>query len=128
MNFSLASLPVAFTLIYVPRLVTAVGQSKQPEGLDNKHPRAQQARLTGWALRANGAHLNSFESFAPFAAAVLAARVGGANLETLSLFAAAHVTLRAVYIALYLANVDKLRTLVWLLSTAATVRIFLLAL
>lgn len=128
MDFSLASLPAAFALIYVPRIVTAVGQSKQPEGLDNKHPRAQQARLTGWAFRAHSAHLNSFEAFAPFAAAVLAARVGGADLDALSLYAAAHVALRAVYVALYIADVDKARTLVWLLATAATVRIFLLAL
>ena len=128
MDTALACLPAAFALIYVPRVVAAYGQSKQPEGLDNKHPRAQQARLTGWALRANSAHLNAFEAFAPFAAAVLAARVAGADPSQTATFAVAHVVLRALYTALYLANVDKLRTLVWGLSFAATFRLFFLAL
>jgi uncharacterized MAPEG superfamily protein len=127
MDTPFACLLGAFVLIYAPRLGSALGQSKQPEGFDNKHPRAQQARLTGWAFRANSAHLNGFEAFAPFAAAVLAARVHGADAATLATFAVAHVALRAAYVVLYLANVDKLRSLAWVLSTAATARIFLLA-
>jgi uncharacterized MAPEG superfamily protein len=127
-DVALACLPAAFALIYVPRLVVAYGQSKMPEGLDNKHPRAQQARLTGWALRANGAHQNAFEAFAPFAAAVLAAHVAGADRPQAAAFAVAHVALRAAYTALYVADVDKLRTVTWLLATGATFRLFLLAL
>jgi uncharacterized MAPEG superfamily protein len=128
MDLALACLPAALTLVYVPRLVVAFGQSKQPEGLDNKHPRAQQARLTGWAFRANSAHANAFEAFAPFAAAVLAARSAGADPAQLGTYALAHVALRAVYTALYIGNVDKLRTLVWVLSFGVTFRIFFLAL
>ncbi len=128
MDTALACLPTALVLVYVPRLVTAFGQSKEPGGLDNKHPRAQQARLTGWAFRANSAHANAFEAFAPFAAAVLAARLAGADPSQTALYAVAHVALRALYTALYIANVDKARTAVWLLSIAATFRLFLLAL
>lgn len=128
MDTALACLPAALVLVYLPRIVTAVGQSKQPDGLDNKHPRAQQARLTGWAFRANSAHQNAFEAFAPFAAAVLAARVGGATPDQIAPYAIAHLALRAVYTVLYLADVDKARSLVWLLSFAAIFRIFFLAL
>lgn len=37
---------------------------------DNHHPRAQQARLTGFGARALAAHLNSIEAFPLFAAGV----------------------------------------------------------
>lgn len=42
---------IAFVLIYVPRVFVATAQAKQPEGLDNRNPRAQQAKLTGLGAR-----------------------------------------------------------------------------
>ena len=79
MTIPLACIAAAFALIYAPRIAVVVAQAKQAEGFDNKHPRDQQAKLTGWGRRANAAHLNAFESFAPFAAAVLVAHVTHAD-------------------------------------------------
>jgi uncharacterized MAPEG superfamily protein len=42
---------VAFLLIYFPRLFVIAAQARQPEGYDNRNPRDQQARLTGWGRR-----------------------------------------------------------------------------
>lgn len=107
-------------LIYVPRAVVVRAQMAQPGGLDNAHPRAQQARLDGLGARANGAHQNSFEAFAPFAAGVLASKATGVDADEIALLSMAFVALRIVYIGLYLGDKPSARTAVWLLGTLCT--------
>lgn len=117
---------LAFVLIYIPRIFAAVAQGMQPEGFDNKHPRDQQARLPGWGKRAVGAHLNGFEAFAPFAAAVFVCHLASANAAWSANLAVTFVAARAVYIALYIGNVDKVRTAVWGVGFGSTLALFLL--
>ena len=117
---------LAFALIYLPRIFAAVAQTKMPGGMDNKHPRDQQAQLTGWGKRAAGAHLNGFEAFAPFAAAVIIAHLAHANAVWSVNLAVLFLVARAIYIALYIGNIDKLRTVVWLLGFGLTIALFLL--
>ena len=117
---------VAFLLIYLPRIIVAAAQGKQPEGFDNKHPRDQQARLTGWGRRANAAHMNAFEAFAPFAAAVLVAHVTHADAKWSAILAIAHVAARVAYVGLYVGNVDRARSGVWMVGLAATIGLFVL--
>lgn len=104
---------LAWLLIYAPKIPLTIAMARQPEGFDNKLPRAQQDRLTGMGARARAAHLNSFEAFAPFAAAVLIAHVGGGDPRRASLLAIAFVASRVLYIAAYLADLDKLRSTLW---------------
>src|SRR5262245_54155516 len=82
---------LAAILVYVPRVFVLIAQTRMPEGLDNKDPRGQQTRLTGWGKRAQGAHLNAFEAFAPFAAAVFVSHLGGANPQRAAWLAIAFV-------------------------------------
>jgi uncharacterized MAPEG superfamily protein len=110
------ALLVAVALIYIPRIFVARGQAQQPEGYDNSHPRLQQAKLTGLAARAQAAHMNGFEAFAPFAAGVLACKVGGVDSDEIALFSIAFVALRAIYLVLYLKNMSTLRSAVWSLG------------
>lgn len=117
---------LALGLIYVPRIFVAAAQARMPEGFDNKHPRDQQARLTGWGKRAAGAHANAFEAFAPFAAAVLVAHAAGADAGWSAILAVSFVALRAAYTALYIANVDRARSLAWLLGLGCVVGLFVL--
>jgi len=60
----------AWFVVYAGKLPVAAAMHKAG-GYDNHHPRSQQAALTGWGARSLAAHLNGFETFAPFAAAVL---------------------------------------------------------
>lgn len=115
-----ACLLAAFALIYVPRIFVARAQAQDPAGYDNSHPRAQQARLTGLGIRAVGAHNNSFEAFAPFAAGVLACLHTGAHPELVPSLCVAFVALRAVYLALYLGNKPTARSTVWTLGFLVT--------
>jgi uncharacterized MAPEG superfamily protein len=118
---------IAFVLIYVPRIFVAIAQTRQPEGMDNKNPRDQQARLTGWGRRANAAHANTFEAFAPFAAAVLVAHAANADPHWSSILALTFVGARVIYPVLYIANIDKLRTVVWSVGLFATAGLFVVA-
>jgi uncharacterized MAPEG superfamily protein len=121
------SLFLCFILIYVPRMVVARYQAQQPEGLDNAHPRAQQAKLTGVGARANAAHMNAFEAFAPFAAAVLLCELRRVDPSTVGMLAMTFVGLRAVYTLLYIANVPTLRSLVWIVGFGVTATLYVYA-
>ncbi|RUO79654.1 MAPEG family protein [Pseudidiomarina taiwanensis] len=85
-------------------------------GYDNRHPRAQQQRLTGVGARAVAGHYNAFEAFPLFAAAVLLVIATDQITALNQTLAVAFVALRIAYQILYLMNWDKLRSLVWLFA------------
>jgi uncharacterized MAPEG superfamily protein len=111
----------------LPYLFTGVAKAIGPR-YDNRDVRSWQARLEGRAYRAHAAHLNSFEAFPFFAAAVLAAMVAGADASRVNLLAIAFVALRLVYFAVYLANLAALRSLVWFAALGCAIAIFVAAL
>jgi uncharacterized MAPEG superfamily protein len=116
---------VAYLLVFFPKIVVAVAQAKQPGGYDNQHPRDQQARLEGWGKRAVAAHMNAFEALAPFAAAVLVALVGHADLGVVTPLAIAFLVIRVAYTLIYIGGMGMLRSAVWTLGFLATCALFL---
>lgn len=117
---------IAFLLIYLPKIPLSVAMAKEGAGYDNKSPREQQARLTGWGARARAAHMNAFESFPPFAAAVVIAHLAKADPVWSAKLAIAHVAARTVYPLIYMANLGTLRSLVWGVGFLATIGLFVL--
>jgi uncharacterized MAPEG superfamily protein len=117
---------VAFSLIWFPRLVVARAQMQSPGGLDNHHPRDQQAALEGRGRRAQAAHNNAFEAFAPFAAAVVIAHLAHASETWASGLAITHVVARTVYPFLYINDLPTARSTVWTIGTLATAGLFLI--
>ena len=69
-------------------------------GYNNRNPRAWMAKQDGnYRLqRANAAHLNAFEAFAPFAAGVLMAQAAGVDHGRVALLAVAFVVLRLAHV------------------------------
>lgn len=128
MNIPFLCVGIAFLLIYLPRVFVARAQARRPEGYDNVNPRAQQAQLDERGARAQAAHANAFESFAPFAAAVIVAHLGKADPELTTVFALTHVGARAIYPFVYIAGKGSLRTLIWMVGFAATGALFVLPL
>jgi uncharacterized MAPEG superfamily protein len=118
---------VAVVLIYVPRFVVGAEMKKQTGGYDNHEPRRQQAALDGRGRRALGAHHNGFETFAPFAAAVLAAVQRGVHVELVSALALGFIIARAVYVGCYVADRATVRSAMWTLGQLATAALFVLA-
>jgi uncharacterized MAPEG superfamily protein len=55
MTLPLVTVGIAFLLIDLSKIPLGVGMQRMPGGYDNRHPRAQQAKLEGWASRATAA-------------------------------------------------------------------------
>jgi uncharacterized MAPEG superfamily protein len=114
----------AWILVYSSKLPVAAAMQRAG-GYDNRHPRAQQATLTGWGARAVAAHLNGFETFAPFAAAVLVAHLAGGSPQLVDALAVTFVVSRLVYVTCYLTNLSTLRSTVWSVGFLVTLALFL---
>jgi uncharacterized MAPEG superfamily protein len=125
-SIPLLCLPIAFGLVFLPKVPLSLAMARQPEGYDNRHPRDQQAKLSGWGRRAAAAHANGFESFPAFAAGVLATQVTGASPQWASIFSIAYVVARVLYAGAYLADIHMLRSAVWSIGFMATIALMLL--
>jgi uncharacterized MAPEG superfamily protein len=98
----------------LPYVWTILGKSAV-RGYDNRDPRGWIAKQTHPRVhRANAAHLNAFEAFPAFAAAVLMAQLAGVDPDRISMLAVAFVAFRVLHGISYLADRDTLRSLCWL--------------
>lgn len=106
--------------------VVTVGVAKAVGGAyDNNDPRGRAASYEGLARRAHAAHLNGFEAFPLFAAAVLVAETKGGPQGWVNALALLFLVLRAGYIAAYLGDRATLRSALWSLAFLATLALFL---
>lgn len=89
--------------------------AKRGPRYDNSDPRRWLAKQDDARLhRANAAHLNAFEAFAPFAAGVLMAQAAGVDARLVTTLALVFVALRIAHGIFYITNVHVLRSLCWL--------------
>ncbi len=91
------------------------------DGYDNRHPREQQARLTGFGARALAAHNNCFEALTYFAPAAIAVMALGAIDETAKWLAIIFVVCRVLYLIMYWMDLDKLRSTVWIVAFGCSI-------
>lgn len=95
---------------------------------DNRNPHEFLAHTQGLAARANAAQQNGFETFAPFAAAVLVAHAtGNAGQSTVNLLAGLFVAFRLAFIYCYLADKPTMRSLMWTGGFVCTIGLFVAA-
>lgn len=127
MDISIWCVFVAFILIYLPRL-PAIRATLAAEGhIDIANPRLQQSRLRGLGSRAQAAHMNSVEAFAPFAAAVWVAHYSGVDSALRDSLALIFIAARVGFIGAYLADMNPWRTLVWTVGFVAVIALFVAA-
>jgi len=119
---------LAFLLVYLARIPVMIALARAPGGYDNRHPRDAQARLEGWGRRAQAAHQNSIEGFAPFAASVFVAHLGRASAGAASALAVTYVVSRLVYVALYIGDVATMLSAIWGLGMTCIAGLFALPL
>lgn len=117
----------AFWCILIAALLPYVWStlSKLEGKYDNAQPRLQ--KKTGWRQRADWAQQNSWEAFAPFAAAVLVAHAAHAAQTTTDLLAGLFILLRLGHGAAYLANRPTLRSLLWTGGLLCVIGLFVAA-
>ncbi|WBY02213.1 MAPEG family protein [Ramlibacter tataouinensis] len=133
--------PTRFTVAYWCVLVAALlpyacaylakagglGKPRSQGGFDNRDPRGWLARQTDWRARANAAQANSFEALPLFIGAVIIAHQLGAPQTRIDILAVLFVTLRAIYIAMYVAGLPTVRSAVWAGGLLANLAILLSA-
>lgn len=101
---------VAFWCVLIAGLLPYVVFGPAATKLDIKMPRRLVADLEGLPARAHGAHLNHFEAFPFFAAAVIIAHVVSGPSALVNWLAAAFVVVRLFYTAMYLTDRQPLRS------------------
>ena len=93
--------------------------------LDPHAPRRNASQLEGLAARAHGAHLNAFEAFPFFAAAVIVSQIVEGPSAMVGGLALAFVVARIGHIAFYLADRPPLRSACFFIGLALALVIFI---
>ena len=117
-------------IAFFPFVLSSLGgyfRMRQFGTLDNKHPRAQQARLEGVGARVLAAQQNAWEALPVFSAAVLVAHAAGADPAASATAAWLFVVARVLHAVFYVANLDILRSLIFFVGIGACIWLFTLA-
>ena len=126
------ALPIELTLLIwsvalcvAQMLVAGVGANIQASLPVLAGNREDMPALTGWAGRAQRAHRNLLENLPLFAILVLVAAATDGFSAATALGAQLFFWARVAYAAVYLAGIPYLRTLIWLVSMAGLVLLFI---
>ena len=103
-------------------------RQQQLGSVDNKNWRhSQLPNLTGAGARAYSAQANAWEAVAFFTVCVLVAHLSGADPQASATAALAFLVARVLHAVLYIADLDKLRTVVFLVGWGACLYLVYLA-
>ncbi len=91
---------------------------------DNANPRDPGFYKPGLRTRSQGAHLNGYEAFPFFAAAVILAEMRLAPQGIVNGLAVAFIVIRVAYVALYLTDRPTARSIVWSAGFVCNLAIF----
>jgi uncharacterized MAPEG superfamily protein len=95
------------------------------KGLDPKVPRAAAKDLTGLGARAYGAHLNAFEAFPPFAAAVIISHLTLGTNTWSNVLALLFLIARAAHMGFYLADQQPPRSAAFFVGLLIVIVMFI---
>ena len=127
MNDVTLAILIAFAMIYTPRFMAAGAQMRMPGGFNYGYSRDQQTELKGLPRRAQAAHLNGVEGFAPFAVAALMAQQAAPGSALVGQLALGYAATRVVFVICYLADLNPWRTVVWLAGLGLNIALFVAA-
>ncbi len=123
MDLPIASLLFAGAMPWICAGIAKGGQ----RNYDNHNPREWLAKQTGYRARANAAQANCFEAFPMYAVGVLLAMLSDIEADQLELWAGLFIAARVAYVAFYVMDKDKLRSLAWLVGVVSTVALYVLS-
>ncbi len=115
---------IAFWCVLVAAILPYVPFSFAAGAVDQRAPRKAVAQLEGLPARAHGAHLNAFEAFPPFAAAVIISHLAiGANSLANGL-AITFIIVRVAHMGFYLGDRPPLRSAAFFVGLIIDIVIF----
>ena len=100
-------------------------KSRRDGGYDNHNPRAWLSKQTDWRARANAAQANTFEALPFFFAAVIIAHQLQARQTVVDILALMFVVLRVAYVLMYVADMAKTRSVIWVAALLINIWILL---
>ena len=83
--------------------------------------------MKGFPKRAQAAHLNGVEGFAPFAVAALMAQQTAPNSAIVGQLALGYAGTRVLFVLCYLLNLNPWRTIVFLIGLGLNIALFVVA-
>ena len=106
--------------------IVSIGPAKMSgaRNYDNSNPRDPSFYTPGLRARSQGAHLNGYEAFPFFAAAVILAEMRAVPQDVVNGLAMAFIVARVLYVLFYLGDRRTLRSLVWAVALLCNLAIF----
>lgn len=133
MSMQFARFTVAYWCVLIAALLplgcawlaksAGIGKPRREGGFDNHDPRGWLARQQGWQARANAAQANTFEALPLFIGAVIIAHQLGAPQTMVDILAVLFVTLRIIYVAMYVAGLAMIRSAIWAIALLVNIGI-----
>ena len=130
MTTPLWCLVIVAILPYLLGFLGGYFRMRQFGSIDNKHPRLQQARMEGVGARAVAAHNNAWEALGFFTAAVVVLHLANptaAHGSTAANLSLVFLVTRIAHPILYLANLDILRSSIFVVGSACVLGLFYIA-
>lgn len=127
MTTPLWCLAVVAVLPYVCAGAGSYFRYRQFGRVDNKNPRRQGAQLEGAGARIQAAQANAWEALPFFTAGVVAAQLGGADPGKAATLSEVFVVTRLLHPIFYGADLDALRSLVFMVGFGCVIGLFWIA-
>ena len=121
MTFAYACIVIA---ILMPIILAGISKKGSAIPINNNDPREHIRHLKERAKYAYGAEQNCYESFPPFAIAIVVAHVMGGLQLTIDILAGLYIFSRLLYIAFYLQGKGTLRSITYMIGLFSTIALF----
>jgi len=108
----------------MPIILAGISKKRSEVAVNNNDPRDHIKHLKKKAKYAYGAEQNCYESFPPFAIAVVVAHLMSGTQLTIDILAGLFVFSRLMYIAFYLEGKGLLRSASYMVGLIATISLF----
>ena len=121
MTFAYVCIVIALIL---PMIWAGIAKKESKIPINNNAPRDHIRQLQGRAKNAYGVEQNSYESFPPFAIAVIVAHLTGGTQLTIDILAGLYIASRLMYGVFYLQGTGTLRSATFMVGLIATISLF----
>ena len=110
--------------IIMPIILASISKRGSDVPLNNNEPRDYIRHLKKRAKYAYGAEQNCYESFPPFAIAVLVAHFMGGTQLTIDILAGLYIFSRLMFVVFYIQRRGTLRSVTWMVGLISTISLF----
>lgn len=118
----LAYSALLLTVLWIPYFIGLTIANGLPTPEFYRDPAIPDAPV--WIHRANRAHINNVQVFAPFAALVLIAHIAGQSNEMTAMWAMVFFWARVCHLIVHLLGIPYIRTVAFLIGFAAILGVF----